>query len=986
MKNTIITSRSGIRDHLGAASFRAAVLAAGVSALALLAAAPTASAALTTTTTHVGTDEIVTFTGGTGTWTPPAGVTSVQVLVVGGGGGGGKFGGGGGAGGFLENSTFDVSGGPQTVTVGAGGPGSSTRGIAGTSGGNSAFGTLTADGGGGGGSRYGNNSGANGASGGSGGGGSASDDEGTTTTGGTGTSGQGSAGGAVTGATWGSAGGGGAGEAGGSVAAGNSSNAGSGGAGLSSTISGSTVWYAGGGGGATYSAGGSAGTGGNGGGGNGTKNDNGAGGAGTANTGGGGGGGGYTGTGGAGGSGVVIVRYAYGPTSSTLAWTNTASGTWSDAANWNASQPPVSTGQADYTLDFNTAGTYTATNDLASSFLLNQLNFGGPTLTLAGNSLEFTGTTPQVNQNSAAAVTVGNALVLDSTTTFGGSGAGTVTLGGAISGSGGLTKSGNSTLTLAAAASTYGGATTINSGTLRLAYNASVPVNDSSFENATGLSDNSNYRAMDYGGVDANTAWTPDGSGWTFQNHAGIFKGSGGAFTVPPDGAQAIILQQFGYVAPMAYQTISFPNAGAYTINLKACYSDVAHKTGFPISVYFGTSGGTGGTSVGSFTPASKAWNIYSVSFNVPAAGSYEIAFKMAAGNDNYITGIDQVVLDAAGSLPANSAIAIAAGATLALQGSITGNVHMHIAGAGVGGLGAIRSLSGNNALTPNFALDGNSTFGVEADTLSISSVIYHDSGSYGITKVGAGTLALTGANTYTGDTTVTEGTLAVNGNSIADTGKLVINGGKVDVAASANEVVDTLYFGTTQQPAGTYGSTTSSATHKDDSRFSGTGIVTVNNSFVGYAAWAATQELTGTAGDGSGTDPAFNADPNKDGIQNGMAWILGAGALGDPTANLLKLPAVTRDGTGALVLTFDRLAASEASAPLVVQYGDNLGATPWTAVAVGASGGTDGNITIAVATGGGLTGADYDRVTVTISATYMAAHPETFARLMASE
>ena len=165
-----------------------------------------------------------------------------------------------------------------------------------------------------------------------------------------------------------------------------------------------------------------------------------------------------------------------------------------------------------------------------------------------------------------------------------------------------------------------------------------------------------------------------------------------------------------------------------------------------------------------------------------------------------------------------------------------------------------------------------------------------------------------------------------------------------------------------------------------------GAGVVIVHYQISGYTAWVATQSLTGTAGDGSSLDPAFNADPNKDGIQNGMAWILGAGALGDAAANLLKLPAVTRDGTGALVLTFDRLASSAANAPLVVQYGDDLGTTPWTELAVGTSGGTDGRITIAVAMGAGLTGTDYDRITVTIPATYMTAHPKNFVRLMATE
>ena len=162
-------------------------------------------------------------------------------------------------------------------------------------------------------------------------------------------------------------------------------------------------------------------------------------------------------------------------------------------------------------------------------------------------------------------------------------------------------------------------------------------------------------------------------------------------------------------------------------------------------------------------------------------------------------------------------------------------------------------------------------------------------------------------------------------------------------------------------------------------------GIITVPWPATGYASWATDQGLTG--GPGSDLDPAFDADPNKDGIQNGMAWILGAGALGDPAANLLKLPAVSRDETGALVLTFDRLASSAASAPLVVQYGDDLGATPWIPFTVDASGGTttDGNISIAVALGAGST-ADYDRITVTIPATYMAEHPKTFARLMVTE
>ena len=39
-------------------------------------------------------------------------------------------------------------------------------------------------------------------------------------------------------------------------------------------------------------------------------------------------------------------------------------------------------------------------------------------------------------------------------------------------------------------------------------------------------------------------------------------------------------------------------------------------------------------------------------------------------------------------------------------------------------------------------------------------------SGNVGLTKSGAGTLTLTGTNTYTGNTTVSTGTLLVNGST----------------------------------------------------------------------------------------------------------------------------------------------------------------------------------------------------------------------------
>ena len=129
-------------------------------------------------------------------------------------------------------------------------------------------------------------------------------------------------------------------------------------------------------------------------------------------------------------------------------------------------------------------------------------------------------------------------------------------------------------------------------------------------------------------------------------------------------------------------------------------------------------------------------------------------------------------------------------GATLALQGGVSLDEHFHVWGTGVGGLGALRSLSGNNALTltyggsgsgPGFCFRSNTTVGVDADTLTITG-FYEDGGSFGLTKVGAGTLNLTQVSSYTGGTTVNDGKLVLATGNAGGTGRisgaLTINSG----------------------------------------------------------------------------------------------------------------------------------------------------------------------------------------------------------------
>lgn len=76
------------------------------------------------TWTRIGDNKtVVQFTAGSGTWTIPSGVSEVELLVVGGGGGSydDQFQSGSGAGGLYYSSSFAVTPGDIAVTVGAGG-------------------------------------------------------------------------------------------------------------------------------------------------------------------------------------------------------------------------------------------------------------------------------------------------------------------------------------------------------------------------------------------------------------------------------------------------------------------------------------------------------------------------------------------------------------------------------------------------------------------------------------------------------------------------------------------------------------------------------------------------------------------------------------------------------------------------------------------------------------------------------------------------
>ena len=156
----------------------------------------------------------------------------------------------------------------------------------------------------------------------------------------------------------------------------------------------------------------------------------------------------------------------------------------------------------------------------------------------------------------------------------------------------------------------------------------------------------------------------------------------------------------------------------------------------------------------------------------------------------------------------------VASGAALQLQGNANlGNEALTLSGTGIASDGALRNISGANAvggpvtlatdtrinseaglltLSGNFSGAGkNLTVGGGGDT-TVSGVIGTGGGS--LTKDGNGLLQLNAANTYTGGTTVNAGTLSVGtAGSLASTGAVALNGGTLNFSNPAGQVLDGL-------------------------------------------------------------------------------------------------------------------------------------------------------------------------------------------------
>ena len=179
------------------------------------------------------------------------------------------------------------------------------------------------------------------------------------------------------------------------------------------------------------------------------------------------------------------------------------------------------------------------------------------------------------------------------------------------------------------------------------------------------------------------------------------------------------------------------------------------------------------------------------------------------------------------GSNGLGSAVTLNSGAVLTLWrngGSSTVRL-----GSLAGG-GTVRSESGGTQTLSVGGDDTSTTFsGVIQDSYSSLT------GSIALTKVGSGTLTLSGSNTYSGDTTISAGRLELTGNGVLGSGSYagtIANAGELVVGTDAAQILAGVISGTGSVTKSGAGTLTLSAAN------SFTGVVAINEGTVEVGSW----------------------------------------------------------------------------------------------------------------------------------------------------
>ncbi|MES2207138.1 MAG: autotransporter-associated beta strand repeat-containing protein [Pseudomonadota bacterium] len=391
-----------------------------------------------------------------------------------------------------------------------------------------------------------------------------------------------------------------------------------------------------------------------------------------------------------------------------------------------------------------------------------------------GAGLEINGSATTTVDN---AINIAGAATLAASYSVSGTG-GDVRVSGVLSGSGALTVTNGTLAKLTlSGTNTYTGNVTATSGTLAVSGGSAIGdgtsvtlTNSANLELAANETIGMLISSSTSSGVTlgANTLTFVGGSDATF---AGVISGSGG---ITKDGN--------------AIQTFSGANTytGATTVltgTLAVSGSGTA-GSGSAVTVASGAtlSSSIASLSLGSLTGAgSVSWGANALYIgNNNTSTTFSGAFSSSGSLTKNGTGT--LILSGTNSSGFTGTTEVRNGGTLSVEGD--SNL----------GSGTLTLNGGTLTLTSATTIDNLIALGVNHGTIdtgsnavTLSGII---SGSNNLTKIGTGTLTLSATNTYSGTTTVSAGTLALNGgHAVADIGSITVSSGAT-LALGADEVV----------------------------------------------------------------------------------------------------------------------------------------------------------------------------------------------------
>ncbi|MDX8430510.1 MAG: autotransporter-associated beta strand repeat-containing protein [Candidatus Algichlamydia australiensis] len=433
----------------------------------------------------------------------------------------------------------------------------------------------------------------------------------------------------------------------------------------------------------------------------------------------------------------------------------------------------------------------------------NNLGNAVGTLTFNGGALLSTGT---FSSNRGVSLTGAGTIEVDL--------AEELTLSGILSGAGGLTKTGGGQLTLTGA-NTYAGGTTVTAGTLQgnttslqgnivnnadLIFNQAVDGTFASIVSGTGSLEKIGVAkltltgANTYSGGTTVTAGTLEGNTTSLQGN--IVNNAAVIFNQTVDGTYAGAMSGTGSLEKVGAAKLTVTGANTY-------------------------SGGTtitAGTLEGNSTSLQgNILNNSALIFNQAVDGTY--AGVVSGTGSLEKTGAAKLTVTGANTYTGGTTVTAGTlqGNTTSLQGNIVNNAAVIFdqlvdgtyvgAMSGTGNLEKIgvakltmtgaNTYSGGTTVTAGI-LEGNTT-SLQGNILNNAAVIFNQtvdgiyagamSGTGSLEKIGAAKLTMTGANTYSGGTTITAGTLEGNATSLQ--GNIVNN-----AAAIFNQTVDGTYAG----------------------------------------------------------------------------------------------------------------------------------------------------------------------------------------------